>query len=104
MWEAVAAAQDCLAHAGLEVEEVGTVLVTSEAPPLLAGLAAAVHHRLDLPPRAVALEVGGACTGFLAALWERLRRKAKPVAGAWWSHQRLAPRAEPGAAADRGGM
>jgi 3-oxoacyl-[acyl-carrier-protein] synthase-3 len=49
--------------------EIGTLLVTSEAPPRLAGLAAELHHRLDLPPRALAFEVGGACTGFLAAMW-----------------------------------
>jgi len=58
-----------LEAAGLLVEEVGGLLVTSQAPPLLAGLAAAIHQRLDLPPRTVALEVGGACTGFLQALW-----------------------------------
>jgi 3-oxoacyl-[acyl-carrier-protein] synthase-3 len=45
------------------------LLVTSEAPPLLTGLAAAIHHRLDLLPETAALEVGGACSGFLAALW-----------------------------------
>jgi 3-oxoacyl-[acyl-carrier-protein] synthase III len=33
------------------------------------GLAAALHQRLGLPTQAPALEVGGACTGFLAALW-----------------------------------
>ncbi len=59
----------CLYQAGLLVEQVGALLVTSQAPPLLAGLAAALHHRLDLRPEAVALEVGGACTGYLAALW-----------------------------------
>jgi 3-oxoacyl-[acyl-carrier-protein] synthase-3 len=36
---------------------------------LLAGLTAAVHDRLGLKSTAPALEVGGACTGFLAALW-----------------------------------
>ena len=55
--------------AGLLAEEVGALLVTSQAPPLLAGLGAALHHRLGLMPRAVALEIGGACTGFLQALW-----------------------------------
>jgi 3-oxoacyl-[acyl-carrier-protein] synthase-3 len=34
----------------------------------LTGLAATLHHRLKLRPGAIALEVGGACTGFLAAL------------------------------------
>jgi 3-oxoacyl-[acyl-carrier-protein] synthase-3 len=60
---------NALEQAGMDREEVGALLVTSEAPPLLAGLAAVLHHRLDLRPSAVALEVGGACTGFLAALW-----------------------------------
>ena len=59
----------CLSATGLLVEEVGAVLVTSEAPPLLAGLAAALHHRLGLRPQTPALEVGGACCGFLAAVW-----------------------------------
>jgi 3-oxoacyl-[acyl-carrier-protein] synthase-3 len=59
----------CLGATGLLVEEVGALLVTSEAPPLLAGLAAALHHRLGLRPQTPALEVGGACCGFLAALW-----------------------------------
>jgi 3-oxoacyl-[acyl-carrier-protein] synthase-3 len=71
--DAVAAAaeagQAALTLAQLTVEKVGALLVTSEAPPLLIGLAAALHHRLHLPGGAVALEVGGACTGFLAALW-----------------------------------
>jgi 3-oxoacyl-[acyl-carrier-protein] synthase-3 len=58
-----------LRETGLLLEEVGALLVTSEAPPLLAGMAAALHHRLNLRPETVALEVGGACTGFLAALW-----------------------------------
>jgi 3-oxoacyl-[acyl-carrier-protein] synthase-3 len=66
---AAAAGRDCLERAALLVEEVGALLVTSEAPPLLTGLAAALHHRLGLRPETVALEVGGACTGFLAALW-----------------------------------
>jgi 3-oxoacyl-[acyl-carrier-protein] synthase III len=57
-----------LQEARLLEEEVGALLVTSEAPPLLSGLAAAVHHRLGLRPQTPALEVGGACTGFLAAL------------------------------------
>ena len=47
---------------------VEALLVTSEAPPLLVGLAAAVHYRLALPSATLALEVGGACTGFLSAL------------------------------------
>jgi 3-oxoacyl-[acyl-carrier-protein] synthase III len=48
---------------------VGALLVTSEAPPLAAGLAAALHARLGLPEQTPALEVGGACVGFLHALW-----------------------------------
>jgi 3-oxoacyl-[acyl-carrier-protein] synthase-3 len=78
---AAEAARECLASAGLLGEEVGALLVTSEAPPLLAGLAAALHHRLDLRPQAVALETGGACTGFLAALWlaQRLVAEAEVV-------------------------
>jgi 3-oxoacyl-[acyl-carrier-protein] synthase-3 len=66
---AVAAGRDCLQRAGLLLEDVGTLLVTAEAPPLRAGLAAAVHHGLGLRPETTALEIGGACTGFLSALW-----------------------------------
>jgi 3-oxoacyl-[acyl-carrier-protein] synthase-3 len=62
-------ARASLASAGLLPEEIGGLLVTSQAPPLLAGLAAALHQRLELRPQAVALEVGGACTGFLQAVW-----------------------------------
>jgi 3-oxoacyl-[acyl-carrier-protein] synthase-3 len=47
---------------------VGALLVASEAPPQLLGLAAALHHCLGLRPETAALEVGGACTGFLAAV------------------------------------
>src|SRR5205085_2412560 len=65
---AVQAGRQCLERAELLIEEIGALLVTAEAPPLLTGLAAALHHRLDLRPSTVALEVGGACTGFLAAL------------------------------------
>jgi 3-oxoacyl-[acyl-carrier-protein] synthase-3 len=66
---AVDAAQRCLQHAGLKVEEIGALLVTSETPPLLAGLGAALHHRLGLANDAVSLEIGNACNGFLTALW-----------------------------------
>jgi 3-oxoacyl-[acyl-carrier-protein] synthase-3 len=66
---AVEAGRACLDGAGLRTAEVGALLVTSEAPPLLTGLAAALHHRLRLEPNSIALEIGGACTGFLAALW-----------------------------------
>jgi hypothetical protein len=61
--------RECLERAGLLAKDVDALLVTSEAPPLLVGLAAAIHHRLHLRPTAVALEVGGECTGFLTALW-----------------------------------
>jgi hypothetical protein len=56
-------AQECLRQAGLSSTTVGAILVTSEAPPLLTGLAAAIHARLGLPSSSVALEIGGACTG-----------------------------------------
>jgi 3-oxoacyl-[acyl-carrier-protein] synthase-3 len=77
---AAAAGRECLDCANLATADVGALLVTSEAPPLLAGLAAALHHRLDFPSTTVALEVGGACTGFLAALW--LARALLPRLGA----------------------
>ncbi len=73
------AGRECLERAGLPAGDVGALLVTSEAPPLPVGLAAALHRRLDLRPATVALEVGGACTGFLAALW--LARVLLPQAG-----------------------
>jgi 3-oxoacyl-[acyl-carrier-protein] synthase-3 len=63
------AAHDAVARAGLSLNEVGALLVTSEAPPLLAGTAAALLDRLGLKAGTPALEIGGACTGFLAALW-----------------------------------
>ncbi|HEV3255763.1 MAG TPA: 3-oxoacyl-[acyl-carrier-protein] synthase III C-terminal domain-containing protein [Gemmataceae bacterium] len=77
---AAEAGRDCVGQAGLAIEDIGLLLVTSEAPPLLAGLAAALHARLDLPPGAVSLEVGGACTGFVAALW--LAQALQPHTGA----------------------
>jgi 3-oxoacyl-[acyl-carrier-protein] synthase-3 len=70
----------CLRQAPLSVEEVGALLVTSEAPPVMTGLAAALHHRLGLRTAVAALEIGGACTGFLAALWTAQR--LLPTAGA----------------------
>ncbi len=60
---------ECLRMSGVPGEEVGALLVTSEAPPLLAGLAVALHHRLGFRQATPALEVGGACTGTLAAFW-----------------------------------
>ena len=74
---AVKAAQDCLGRAGISATEVGALLVTSEAPPRLVGLAAALHHRLGMRADAAALEIGGACTGFVAALW--LARRLQPT-------------------------
>jgi 3-oxoacyl-[acyl-carrier-protein] synthase-3 len=63
------AGRACLGCAGVLAEEVGALLVTSEAPPRLAGLAADLHGRLGLRPETAAVEVGGACTGFLSAVW-----------------------------------
>jgi 3-oxoacyl-[acyl-carrier-protein] synthase III len=60
---------DCLAQARVRLGDVTALLVTSEAPPLPIGLAAALHHRLGLAAEVPALEVGGACCGFLTALW-----------------------------------
>jgi 3-oxoacyl-[acyl-carrier-protein] synthase-3 len=77
---AAGAARACLERADVTAAEVGALLVTSEAPPRLAGLAAHLHARLGLPVRAVTLEVGGACTGLLAALWTA--RRLLPAAGA----------------------
>ncbi len=62
------ASRRCLRRGHVNPCDVGALLVTSEAPPMLAGLAAALHHRLGLSASVLALEVGGACTGFLAAL------------------------------------
>lgn len=77
---AVQAGRTCLDRASMSSNDVDALLVTSEAPPLLAGLAAALHHRLDLPADAVALEIGGACTGFVTALW--LLREMQMTSGA----------------------
>ncbi len=63
----------CLSRAGLSLDGLGALLVTAEAPPVLTGLAAALHQRLGLSAGVVALEIGGACTGFLAAMWTALR-------------------------------
>jgi 3-oxoacyl-[acyl-carrier-protein] synthase-3 len=78
---AMSAAADCLREAELPATDVGALLVTAEAPPLLAGLSAALHHRLGLRPDAVALDVGNACAGYLAALWaaESLLPRVGPV-------------------------
>lgn len=76
---AATAGQAALAQAGVLAEEVGTLLVTSEAPPQLAGLAAALHHRLDLRPETPCVDLNGACTGYLSALY--LARALLPKAG-----------------------
>lgn len=78
---ATRAVLDCLGQAGLSPRAVGALLVTSEAPPLLAGLAAALHARIGLSTDAAALEIGGACTGFLSALWtgSRLLREMSAI-------------------------
>jgi 3-oxoacyl-[acyl-carrier-protein] synthase-3 len=65
---AARAGADCLEQAGLPLSAVAALLVASEAPPQPVGLAAALHHRLGVAPSCPALEVGGACAGFLAAL------------------------------------
>lgn len=66
---AAAAACDCLRMAALTPADVQALLVVSEAPPLLAGLGAAVHARLGLARPVPVIEIGNACNGFLAALW-----------------------------------
>jgi 3-oxoacyl-[acyl-carrier-protein] synthase-3 len=63
------AARECLSRSGTAPESVTALLVTSEAPPVPVGLAAALHTRIGLPANCVALEVGGACTGLVSALW-----------------------------------
>ena len=63
------AARECLERAAIPREKVTALLVTSEAPPQAVGLGQALHQRLGLPTTCVALEVGGACTGLIAALW-----------------------------------
>ncbi|HEX5271859.1 MAG TPA: 3-oxoacyl-[acyl-carrier-protein] synthase III C-terminal domain-containing protein [Gemmataceae bacterium] len=75
------AAAECLHEAEVGADAVGALLVTSEAPPMLAGLGAALRHRIGLRRDAVSLEIGNACTGFLAALWlgESLLSRVGPV-------------------------
>jgi 3-oxoacyl-[acyl-carrier-protein] synthase-3 len=60
--------QICMDQCGISPDKIGALLVTSEAPPRPAGLAADLHYRLGLESSVPALEIGGACTGFLAAL------------------------------------
>lgn len=67
------AGAECLRQAGVASNRLGMLIVTSEAPPLLVGLGAALHHCLRLPQATPVLEVGGACTGFLAVLWAAQR-------------------------------
>jgi 3-oxoacyl-[acyl-carrier-protein] synthase-3 len=66
---AAQAGRECLNAAGTAREDVSVLLATGEAPPVAVGLAQALHARLGLPPACLALEVGGACTGLVAALW-----------------------------------
>src|SRR5262249_10815939 len=66
---APAAGWQALHDTGFTAGDAGVLLVASEAPPLLVGLGAALHHRLGLRETSPALEVCGACTGFLQALW-----------------------------------
>jgi 3-oxoacyl-[acyl-carrier-protein] synthase-3 len=66
---AAAAGRDCLARTGLQAADITALLVASEAPPRLLGLAAALHQDIGLSGNTPALEIGGACTGFLATLW-----------------------------------
>jgi 3-oxoacyl-[acyl-carrier-protein] synthase III len=63
---AASAGRRCLEHG---TQAPAALLVTGEAPPRLVGLAAALHARLGLAASVPALEVGGACTGLLHALW-----------------------------------
>ncbi len=78
---AVGSARDCFHQAGMTADDVGALLVTSEAPPQGFGLAAALHARLALPAGCPALEVGGACVGFLHGVWlgQRLVRRNRGV-------------------------
>jgi 3-oxoacyl-[acyl-carrier-protein] synthase III len=69
-----------LRAAGLGGTDVAALLVTSEAPPRFPGLASSLHAGLGLPPSCVALEVGGACVGFVQALW-LAQRLTRPGAG-----------------------
>jgi 3-oxoacyl-[acyl-carrier-protein] synthase-3 len=57
----------------LSVSDVGALIVVSEAPSKPVGSAAVLHHRLGLACSVPALEMGNACTGFLAALWTAQR-------------------------------
>src|SRR5262249_33331511 len=78
---AASAGWQALRDTGCTAGDAGVLLVMSEAPPLLAGLGAALHHRLGLRATCPAVEVGGACTGFLQALWlaRRLVRETAAV-------------------------
>jgi 3-oxoacyl-[acyl-carrier-protein] synthase-3 len=66
---AAEAARTCLQETGTARKSVTTLLATGEAPPVAVGLAQALHARIGLQPECVALEVGGACTGLVTALW-----------------------------------
>jgi 3-oxoacyl-[acyl-carrier-protein] synthase-3 len=66
---AAEAAGECLDRTQIARESVTVLLATAEAPPVAVGLAQALHARIGLPPSCLALEVGGACTGLVTALW-----------------------------------
>jgi 3-oxoacyl-[acyl-carrier-protein] synthase III len=74
---AAEAGHEALDRSEVSDSSVDALLVTSEAPPVGVGLGPAVHHRLGLRAGTVALEIGGACTGFLAALWTARRLVAE---------------------------
>jgi 3-oxoacyl-[acyl-carrier-protein] synthase-3 len=77
---AARAGRQGLERASVALSDVGALLVASEAPPRPVGTAAALHHLLGLTPGVPAVEIGNACTGFLAALWTAQR--LLPHAGA----------------------
>jgi 3-oxoacyl-[acyl-carrier-protein] synthase-3 len=66
---AAAAAHECLERSGTPREAISVLLATGEAPPMAVGLAQALHARIGLPAACIALEIGGACTGLVTALW-----------------------------------
>lgn len=63
------AVRQCLDSVDVPMKGIEALLVTSEAPPMYPGCAAALHHHLGLPASCPAIEVGNACMGFLSAMW-----------------------------------
>lgn len=61
-------ARQALHDAGVRIERVAALFVTSEAPPRMPGLAARIHALLELPRDRPAFEIGGACAGLLHAM------------------------------------